>query len=57
MKLKCIATGSTGNCYILTSNGGETLILDCGVPIKDIKKGLDLNIRSVSGVIVSHSHL
>ena len=28
MKLKCIATGSTGNCYTLTSNSGETLILD-----------------------------
>lgn len=40
MKLKCIATGSTGNCYTLTSNSGETIILDCGIPIKEIKKGL-----------------
>lgn len=56
MKLKCIATGSTGNCYLLTSNSGETLILDCGIPIKEIKKGLDWNIRNVVGCIVSHVH-
>lgn len=56
MKLKCIATGSTGNCYTLTSNSGETLILDCGIPIKGIKKGLDWNIRNVIGCIVSHAH-
>lgn len=56
MKLKCIATGSSGNCYTLTSDSGETLILDCGIPIKEIKKGLDWNIRSVVGCIVSHAH-
>lgn len=56
MKLKCIATGSSGNCYTLTSDNGETLILDCGIPIKEIKKGLNWNIRSVVGCIVSHAH-
>lgn len=56
MKLKCIATGSTGNCYTLTSNNGETLILDCGVPISEIKKGLNWNIRNVVGCVVTHRH-
>lgn len=56
MQLHCIATGSTGNCYTLTSNSGETLILDCGIPIKEIKKGLNWNIRNVVGCIVSHAH-
>ena len=56
MKLKCIATGSNGNCYLLQADSGETLILDCGIPIKDIKKGLDWNIRNVVGCIVSHVH-
>ena len=51
MKLKCIATGSTGNCYALTSNSGETLILDCGIPIKGIKKGLNWNVKDVVGVL------
>lgn len=41
---------------MLTSNSGETLILDCGIPIKEIKKGLNWNIRNVVGCIVSHVH-
>ena len=57
MKLKCIATGSTGNCYLLTSNSGETLILDCGIPIKEIKKGLNWDIKDVVGVLCTHKHL
>lgn len=57
MKLKCIATGSTGNCYLLTSDSGETLILDCGIPIKEIKKGLDWNVKDVVGVLCTHKHL
>lgn len=57
MKLKCIATGSTGNCYALTSNSGETLILDCGIPFKEIKKGLNWNIKGVVGVLCTHKHL
>lgn len=57
MKLKCIATGSTGNCYALTSDSGETLILDCGIPIKEIKKGLDWNVKDVVGVLCTHKHL
>ena len=56
MKLKCIATGSTGNCYTLTSDSGETLILDCGIPIKEIKKGLNWNIKDFVGVLCTHQH-
>lgn len=41
---------------MLTSDNGETLILDCGIQIKEIKKGLNWNIRSVVGCIVSHAH-
>ena len=57
MTLKCLGSSSAGNCYLLTSNNGETLILDCGIPIKEIKKGLDWNIRGIKGMIISHAHL
>ena len=56
MKLKCIATGSSGNCYTLTSNIGETLIRDCGIPIKEIKKGLNWNIMGIQGAVCTHCH-
>lgn len=57
MKLKCLGSSSAGNCYLLTSNSGETLILDCGIPIKEIKKGLNWNIKDVVGVLCTHQHL
>ena len=56
MKLKCISTGSSGNCYLLHADNGETLILDCGIGIKEIKKGLDWNIKDVVGVLCTHKH-
>ena len=56
MQLHCIATGSSGNCYTLTSDSGETLILDCGIPIKEIKKGLNWNVKDVVGVLCTHQH-
>lgn len=56
MFLRTIGTGSSGNCHLLTASNGETLILDCGVPISEIKKGLDWNIKNVVGCIVTHRH-
>lgn len=57
MRLKCLGSSSAGNCYLLTSNSGETLILDCGISIKEIKKGLNWNVKDVVGVLCTHKHL
>lgn len=56
MTLKTIATGSTGNCYILTSDSGKHLILDAGIPIAEIKKGLNFDVANVEGCLISHCH-
>lgn len=56
MKLKCIATGSTGNTYALISNTGEILLLDLGVSEKTIKKGIDWKISNVVGAVITHGH-
>lgn len=53
--LKILATGSSGNCYLL-QNGTETLIIEAGIPYKRILKGLDFNLMNVVGVVISHSH-
>lgn len=55
LTLKCLASGSSGNCYLL-ENDNEVLILDCGIPIKAIKQGLNWDISKVVGVAVSHGH-
>lgn len=57
MRLKCLGSSSARNCYLLTSNSGETLILDCGIPIKEIKKGLNWNVKGIVGVLCTHKHL
>lgn len=56
MKLKCIGSGSSGNCYILTC-GNEKLILDAGLPIKAIKQGLDFDLQGIQGILCTHKHL
>lgn len=55
LAVKTLGTGSSGNCYLLNTEK-ETLILDCGLPIAEIKKGLNFDISRVVGVVVSHSH-
>lgn len=56
MRLNCIASGSSGNCYLLSSDT-ETLILDCGIGIMEIKKALDFDLSKVVGALSSHVHL
>lgn len=56
MKLKCLGSGSSGNCYLLTADNGETLLLDAGLPIMDIKRGLNWDIKCVVGAICTHTH-
>ncbi|SNY19283.1 Phosphoribosyl 1,2-cyclic phosphodiesterase [Orenia metallireducens] len=53
--IKTLASSSKGNCYIV-SDGQNKLIIECGISIKKIKKGLDFNLSSVDGLLLSHSH-
>lgn len=55
MKLRCLGSGSSGNCYIL-ENATEALIIEAGVRIKDVKIALDFNVSKIVGVVVSHVH-
>lgn len=56
MNLKVLKSGSSGNCYILTSDSGKHLILDAGIPIAEIKKGLDFDIENTVACICTHVH-
>lgn len=55
MQLKCLGSSSSGNCYLL-ENKEECLVLEAGIPFKEVKKALDFNITKIVGVVVSHSH-
>jgi len=41
MILKAIGTGSKGNCYLFKPQKGKSLIIDCGVNFKEVKKVKD----------------
>lgn len=56
MNLSVIGTGSSGNTYILEANDYQQLIIDCGCPLKEVKKKLNFHLSDIAGVIVSHAH-
>lgn len=55
MLVKTTATGSKGNNYALIS-GEEILLLECGVPAKDMLKTIDYQTSKVIGCLLSHEH-
>lgn len=55
MKLMVIGSGSSGNGYLLT-NGTETLVIESGKRLLDVKKALNFQIRGIVGAIDTHTH-
>ncbi len=55
MQIKSLASGSTGNCYWV-SDGQTQILIECGISIKEIKKGLNYKLHEVSGCLISHGH-
>lgn len=55
-ELLTLGTGSKGNCYILTADNGDQLLLDCGVKRSDIVAGLNFSIARLHGCLVTHAH-
>lgn len=55
MELTVLGSSSKGNCYIL-SNESEALVIEAGVPLYEVKKAIDFNLKKIVGVIVSHEH-
>ena len=55
MLLKCIASGSQGNSYVLIS-GSEILLIEAGVRLLEVKKAIDFQISKVVGCVISHEH-
>lgn len=55
MKLLCIGSSSRGNGYILQSSNGA-LLIECGMPLVEVKKALGWKLSGISGCVVSHRH-
>lgn len=55
IEIKVLASSSRGNCYHIT-DGVTPLLLECGIPWKQIQKGLDFKTSEIKGCLVSHEH-
>lgn len=56
MELQVIATGSSGNAYVLRSEGAHSLLLDAGVPVKRLLTEIR-DWRNLEGCLVTHEHM
>lgn len=55
MNFKTIASGSTGNCYLLETDTGS-LLIEAGIPIKKTKRALGFDFSNIQGCLVTHEH-
>jgi phosphoribosyl 1,2-cyclic phosphodiesterase len=55
MDIRMLASGSAGNCY-LVSDGLTPLLLECGISVKQIRRGLGFGLTNVAACLVSHEH-
>lgn len=55
MIIKCLASGSSGNCYVV-SDGTTSVLLDAGIPIHQIRAGTGFSLSAMAGALISHSH-
>jgi len=56
MKLITLGSSSAGNGYILQSKSGESLIIEAGIKLLEVKKAVYFRLTDIAGCIVSHSH-
>ena len=54
-QIQIIATGSKGNAYAIR-DGDETILIDPGIPIKEIQKALNFGVSRLKFCLVSHEH-
>lgn len=55
MIIQPLASSSLGNCYHIT-DGKTPLLLDCGIPWKQIQQRLNFQTVDIAGVLLSHQH-
>lgn len=55
MDITVLASGSKGNCYAV-SDGRTNMLLECGIPLKEIQKRMGFTLHGMAGCLLSHEH-
>lgn len=56
VEIRPLASGSSGNCYHLT-DGSTSLLLECGIPFREIRRRLDFRTSDIAACLLSHEHI
>ena len=56
LEITAIASGSTGNAYLLDDGAGHKLLLECGIPFQKLLEALKFNLIKLSGCLLTHEH-
>lgn len=56
MEVQVFGSGSSGNCYLLR-HGRHSLLLEAGLPFKEIQRALQFRVSSLDGCLVTHEHM
>lgn len=55
MQIKPLASSSSGNAYYIS--GPSPLLLDCGLPYRQLQKATGYQLTSLAGCLVTHEHM
>jgi phosphoribosyl 1,2-cyclic phosphodiesterase len=55
VQIKSLASGSSGNAYWV-SDGQTQLLIEAGLPIRQLRKGLGYGLSYIEACLLSHSH-
>lgn len=55
MNIECYGSGSSGNCYRITNKQGNSILLDAGVKVDELRRK-GFSFRNLKGAFVTHSH-
>jgi len=58
MKISCLSSGSSGNCFYV-SNKNSAVLIDCGISSKKVEERLfaiKQNPEKIKGILVTHEH-
>lgn len=52
-----INSSSLGNAYLVESDGVSPLLLEAGIPLKQLRQKVHFGLSGLAGVLISHSHM
>ena len=55
IQINSLASGSKGNCYHIT-DGSSPLLLECGLTLREIQRGIGFRINELQACLISHEH-